>query len=191
MFLLRSPDKYFALVVFRIHVYNSQSHVKSKFHHAIRLASLSATKPKFHYAIQIADRSQTGRRPGRRPTCACRVRVAGRSKAGRKPAANRSATRFELSRHVEIARSCLRQVGNQVCHLDSVMEFGATKTAPRFLHWPANNMDSMPAIARCTHSVIFVGCTQFGGVLIKGQYFYSFALRNDNTFCIAARHKNW
>ena len=32
------------------------------------------------------------------------VRVAGRSKAGRKPAANRSANRFELSRHVEIAR---------------------------------------------------------------------------------------
>jgi len=28
---------------------------------------------------------------------------------------NRSATRFELSRHVEIARTCLRQVGNHVC----------------------------------------------------------------------------
>jgi len=37
-----------------------------------------------------------------------RVRVAGRSDAGRKPATNRSATRFELSWHVEIARTCLR-----------------------------------------------------------------------------------
>jgi len=31
---------------------------------------------------------------------------------------------FELSPHVEIAQICLRQVGNQVCDLDSVMEFG-------------------------------------------------------------------
>jgi len=37
---------------------------------------------------------------------------------------DRSATRFELSRHVEIARTCLQQVGNQVCDLNSVMEFG-------------------------------------------------------------------
>jgi len=37
---------------------------------------------------------------------------------------NRSATRFELSRHVEMARTCLQQIGNQVCDLDSVMEFG-------------------------------------------------------------------
>ena len=42
---------------------------------------------------------------------------------------NRSATRFELSRHVEIAQTCLQQIGNQVCdqlahELDSVMEFG-------------------------------------------------------------------
>jgi len=62
-------------------------------------------KAKFHYAIHVADQ---------------RVRVAGRSQAGRKLAANRSATRFELSRHVKIARTCPRQV----CDLDSVMEFG-------------------------------------------------------------------
>ena len=41
---------------------------------------------------------------------------------------NRSWTRFELSPHVQIARTCLQQVGNQVCDqvcdLDSVMEFG-------------------------------------------------------------------
>ena len=45
---------------------------------------------------------------------------------------NRSATRFELSRHVEIARSCLRQVANQVCDqvcdLDSVMEFSQSRS---------------------------------------------------------------
>jgi len=37
------------------------------------------------------------------------------SPAGRRPAANRCATRLELSRHVEIARICLRQVGKQTC----------------------------------------------------------------------------
>ena len=64
------------------------------------------------------SRSHIGRRPGRRPAYACRVRVADRSKAGRKPAANWSATRFELSRHVETAGACLRQVGNHVHDLD-------------------------------------------------------------------------
>ena len=46
---------------------------------------------------------------------------------------NRSATRFQLSRHVEIARTCLRQVGNHVCYqvsdLDSVMEFSLKQVA--------------------------------------------------------------
>jgi len=37
------------------------------------------------------------------------------SRDGRRPAANRSVTRFELSQHVEIARTCRRQVENQVC----------------------------------------------------------------------------
>jgi len=41
---------------------------------------------------------------------------------------NRSATRFELSRHVDIARTCLQQVGNQVCDLDSVMEFSLNRS---------------------------------------------------------------
>jgi len=40
---------------------------------------------------------------------------------------NRSSTGFELSRDVEIALTCLQQVENQVCDqvcdLDSVMEF--------------------------------------------------------------------
>ena len=47
---------------------------------------------------------------------------------------NRSATRFEQSRHVEIARTCLRQVENhvcdQVCGMDSVMEFDPFAATP-------------------------------------------------------------
>jgi len=41
---------------------------------------------------------------------------------------NRSATRFELSWHVEISRTCLRHVGNQVCDLNSVMEFSQSRS---------------------------------------------------------------
>jgi len=44
---------------------------------------------------------------------------------------NRSATRFELSPHVEITRTCLRQVGNQVGDLDSVMEFSPNQVADK------------------------------------------------------------
>ena len=58
--------------------------------------------------------------------------VAGRSKA----VANLSVTTFELSQHAKIARSCLRQVGNQVCDQvcvpDSVMEFSLKQVADRF-----------------------------------------------------------
>ena len=57
-----------------------------------RLAA--SVKAKFRYAIQSPTWSQTCACV----SCAC---VAGRSKAGRKPTANRSATRFELSRHLE------------------------------------------------------------------------------------------
>ena len=109
-------------------------------------------------SITLSSRRYPGRRPGRRPACACRVRVAGRSKAGRKPATIRSATKFELSRHVEIARTCLRpafdpkksrtgrelvadphelvgrlvrnRVCDQACDLDSVIEFGPAHAAP-------------------------------------------------------------
>jgi len=46
---------------------------------------------------------------------------------------NRSVTRFELSRYVDIAGTCLQQVGNhvcdQVCDLDSVMEFSLKQVA--------------------------------------------------------------
>ena len=56
----------------------------------------------------------------------------------------RSATRFELSRHVEIVRTCLRQVGKQVCDkafcdLHSVMEFSLKQVADQlaFTSWSA------------------------------------------------------
>ena len=61
---------------------------------------------------------------------------------------NRSATRFELSRHVEIARTCLRQVGSQVCDqvcdLDSVMEFSLKQLADQL----ANQLASQGSQAR-------------------------------------------
>ena len=71
-----------------------------------------------------------GRRPGHRPGL---FRPGFRQvPAGLRPACDffgvetrkQLADRFELNRHVEVARTCLRQVGNQVCDLDSVMEFG-------------------------------------------------------------------
>jgi len=63
---------------------------------------------------------------------------------------NLSATRFELPRHVEIARTYLRQVGNQVCDqvcgLDSVIEFAIgsiTLSSWRANQRPALEMDSV------------------------------------------------
>jgi len=55
---------------------------------------------------------------------------------------NRSATRFELSRHVQIARTCLRQVGNQVCDLDSVMEFSLKQVADQLANQLASQLES-------------------------------------------------
>ena len=97
--------------------------------------------------------SLAGRRPVRDQIplrCSACDQLASRSaissRAGRRPAheqdsimeygLNRSATRFELSRHVQIARTCLRQVGNQVCNqvcdLDSVMEFSQSWSQTSF-----------------------------------------------------------
>jgi len=77
-------------------------------------------KAKFHYTIQLATSSRAGRRPDSEQDSAMEYGV------------NRSATRFELSRNVEITRTCLRQVANQVCDqvydLDSVMEFSLNCT---------------------------------------------------------------
>ena len=78
---------------------------------------------KFDYAIQLATRSQAGLQPARELDSVMEYDL------------NRSATRFEISRHVEIARTCLRQVGNQVCDqvidLDSVLEFSLKQVADR------------------------------------------------------------
>jgi len=74
--------------------------------------------------------SRAGSRAGRTPAAGLRP--------AREPArvtnlvANVVADRLELSRHVEIARTCLRQIGNQVCDqvcdLHSVMEFRLNST---------------------------------------------------------------
>jgi len=79
-----------------------------------------------HYPAcnQLASRSATSSRAGRRP--------ASEQDSVIEYGLNRYATRFELSRHVQIARTCLRQVRNQVCDhqfcdLDNVMEFSQSK----------------------------------------------------------------
>ena len=73
---------------------------------------------------QIASRSATSARAGRIPASV--------QNSVMEYGLNRSVTRFELSRHVEIARTCLRQVGNQVCDqvcdLDSVMKFSQSRS---------------------------------------------------------------
>jgi len=109
----------------------------------------SRLKAKFHYVIQLATSMWPARErvhvvcvtACRRPnsiTLAARDQIASRSatssRSARRSASeqdsvmeyglNRSATRFELSRHVEIAH-----VGNQVCDLDSVMEFSLKQVA--------------------------------------------------------------
>jgi len=65
---------------------------------------------------QLANRSEISSRAGRRPTR--------EQNSVTEYSLNRSATRFELSRHVEIARICLRQVENH-----SVMEFSLKQFA--------------------------------------------------------------
>jgi len=74
---------------------------------------------------QLTGRSATSSRAGRR--------AASEQDSVMEYGMKRSATRFELSRHDEIARTCLRQVGsqvcNQVCDLDSVMDFSLKQVA--------------------------------------------------------------
>jgi len=72
-------------------------------------------KAKFHYAIEVADLVSD-------LAFDKFVRVWDQLATffGRKQVADR----FELSWHVEIDRTCLRPIGNQVCDMDSVMEFG-------------------------------------------------------------------
>jgi len=98
-----------------------------------------------------------GQIPLRYPACdQIASRSATRSRAGRRPASeqdsvteyglNPSATRFELSRHVQIARTCLPQVGNQVCDqvcdLESVMEFSLKQVADQLANQLASQLAS-------------------------------------------------
>jgi len=55
---------------------------------------------------------------------------------------NRSATRFEVLRHVEVARTCLRHVGNQVCDLDSVIQFSLKQVADQLANQLASQLAS-------------------------------------------------
>jgi len=86
----------------------------------IRVHSYGFVKAKFHYAIQLATSSRAGLQPARELDSVMKYDL------------NRSATKFEISRHDEIARICLRKVGNHVCDLDSVLEFGLRQVADRF-----------------------------------------------------------
>ena len=84
-------------------------------------------KAKFYYAVQLASRSQTSSRPNSitlpslRPA---RQQVCDQLASWSQNKIDQS----KLPQHVEIAETCLRQVGNQVCDqvcdLDGVMEFG-------------------------------------------------------------------
>ena len=69
---------------------------------------------------------------------------------------NRSATMFELSRHVEIARTCLRQVGNQVC--DQVCDLDSlAKTSRRPgrepIRVPGRELDSVMEFAKFRYTI--------------------------------------
>jgi len=66
---------------------------------------------------------------------------------------NRSAIRFQLSRHVEIARTCLQQVGNQVCDLDSVMEFSLKQVADQLVNQLARELDRVMEFAKFHYAI--------------------------------------
>ena len=131
-----------------------------------RLA-LQYVKAKFYYAVQLASRSQPSSRPNsitisswrpaREQICdQLASRSAISSRAGRGSASeqdsvieyglNRSAASFELSRHGEVAQTSLRQVENhvcdQVCDLDSVMEFSLKQVAYQLVNQLASQLAS-------------------------------------------------
>ena len=72
-------------------------------------------KVKFHYAICVADLVSDLAFDKFARVCDQLATFLDRKQV---------ADRFQVSRHVEIAGTCLRQVCDQVCDLDSVMEFG-------------------------------------------------------------------
>jgi len=71
---------------------------------------------------------------------------------------NWSATRFELSRHAEIARTCLRKVGNQVCDkvcdLDSVMEFDTVFATQACIDNRKKNLLNGNISHTCPHNMV-------------------------------------
>ena len=91
----------------------------------LRVHVVCVSQAKFHYAVQLATSSRADLRPARK--------LVAEKDSVMEYGLNRSATRFELSRHVEIARTCLRHVGNQVCdHAGQCDQFAsqvASKTA--------------------------------------------------------------
>ena len=95
-----------------------------------------AVKAKFYYAIQLASSHKPAGEPARELVADQLLpsRVADQI-------ANLVADRFELSRHVEIARTCLRQACDQVCDLDSVMEFNPAGRRPACE--PASELDNV------------------------------------------------
>ena len=118
-------------------------------------------KAKFHYAVQLAT---SLRRPARE------LVAAGLRPRSRRPASeqdsvmeyglNKSATRFELSRLVEIVRTCLRHAGNQVCDqvcdLDSAMEFSQSRShrpAREPAREPDRELDSVMELAKFHYAI--------------------------------------
>jgi len=93
----------------------------------LRVHVVCVSQAKLHYAVQLASRSQTSSRPNTITLRPAR-RLASEQHSVMEYGLNQSATRFELSRNVEIAWTCLWQVGNQVCDLDSVMEFSQNRS---------------------------------------------------------------
>jgi len=73
----------------------------------------SVTEFRLSGTIQLASASLAGRRPAREL-------VAGHLRSGLRS----GSSYLGVSRHVEIARTCLRQVGNQVC--DQIADLLAT-----------------------------------------------------------------
>ena len=95
------------------------------------------------YAVQLASRSETSSRPNSITLSSLwpAHELVAEQDSVMEYGLNWSATRFKLSRHVEIAWTCLRRVGNHVCDLDSVMGFShsmsqtSSRTSSRARSW--------------------------------------------------------
>jgi len=156
--LMRSPRTY----AFSTYFFSTYFYLKPNYITLSMSSSLGGRRPvrdqiplDYPACDQFASRSATSSRAASRAasscsktfvckSCACRrpnsitLSSLRSARAGRKLDSvmeyglSRSATRCELSRHVEIAGTCLRQVGNQVCDqvcdLDSIMKFSQSRS---------------------------------------------------------------